>query len=294
MAAHVQELLRKRYRALLTLLNILLGSSLALLLLFFARGIISLIVQGEERPAVPRPSPLPQADRIRGLQEYAAILKKNPFGFPPGALEQLSAGADTPPHSAGRVLVGTVAGSRLYSYAVFADASNNQEVFRAGDTVPGMGRLVRIDPDRVLIREGGEERVVPLVDSDVVAEGKTSPEQGRPAGFVRRAGPGSFVLDQKSIQAALERPNQMMTDARLLPHFVEGRQQGFALSEVKAGGIYQSLGLQNGDVLLRINEYNIANPESALQAFNALRGMDRVQLDILRNNGKVSMTYLIR
>ena len=63
---------------------------------------------------------------------------------------------------------------------------------------------------------------------------------------------------------------------------------------MRNGGIYQSLGLQNGDALLRINEYNISNPENALQAFTALRGMDRVQVDIVRDGTKMTLTYQIR
>jgi len=85
-----------------------------------------------------------------------------------------------------------------------------------------------------------------------------------------------------------------MTDARLLPNTVDGKQQGFSISEIKPNGIYQSLGLQNGDVLLRINDFNISSTESALQAFMALKGMDRVNLDIIRSGNKVTMTYLIR
>jgi general secretion pathway protein C len=85
-----------------------------------------------------------------------------------------------------------------------------------------------------------------------------------------------------------------MTDARFIPHIVDGRQQGFILREVKPGGIYQSLGLQNEDVLLRINEYDISTPDKALQAFIALRGLDRADLDIVRNGSKMTMTYQIR
>jgi general secretion pathway protein C len=79
-----------------------------------------------------------------------------------------------------------------------------------------------------------------------------------------------------------------------MPNIVDGKQKGFVLSEVKAGGIYQSLGLQNGDILLRINEYTISSPEAALQTFTALKGMDRVQLDIIRNGAKMTMTYQIK
>ena len=85
-----------------------------------------------------------------------------------------------------------------------------------------------------------------------------------------------------------------MTDARFIPNVVDGRQQGFILRELKPGGIYQSLGLQNEDILLRINEYDISTPDTALQAFIALRGLDRADLDIVRNGSKMTMTYQIR
>jgi len=102
------------------------------------------------------------------------------------------------------------------------------------------------------------------------------------------------MIDQQKILQALERPDQIMTDARFTPHMVDGRQQGFILREVKPQGIYSGLGLQNGDILLRINEYSISSAESALQALTALRGIDRAQLDIIRNGSNMTMTYQIR
>jgi general secretion pathway protein C len=86
----------------------------------------------------------------------------------------------------------------------------------------------------------------------------------------------------------------MMTDARLKPNIMNGKEEGFVLSEVKSGGIYQSLGLQDGDVLLRINDYDISNPEKALQAFTALKGMERVQVDLMRGGSRLTMTYQIK
>jgi general secretion pathway protein C len=112
--------------------------------------------------------------------------------------------------------------------------------------------------------------------------------------FGKRTGESTYLIDQQRIQQALEKPDQLMTDARFIPNMVEGRQQGFVLRELKAGGIYQSLGLQNGDILLRINEYSISSPDTALQAITALKGIDRAQLDIIRNGSKTTMTYQIR
>jgi general secretion pathway protein C len=96
------------------------------------------------------------------------------------------------------------------------------------------------------------------------------------------------------VRKAIENPNQIMTEARLLPYVVEGDVQGFVLSEVKSGGLYDSLGLRNGDVLVRVNDYEISTPESALQAFTALKGMDQVQLDVIRHGSAMTLTYQIR
>jgi general secretion pathway protein C len=102
------------------------------------------------------------------------------------------------------------------------------------------------------------------------------------------------MIDQKAVQIALDNPTQIMMDAKMIPHMIQGKQEGFILREVRKNGLYDSLGMQNGDVLLRINSFNISNPENALQAFTALRGMDKVQLDIIRNNNRMTLNYQIR
>jgi general secretion pathway protein C len=101
-------------------------------------------------------------------------------------------------------------------------------------------------------------------------------------------------VDRDAVDAALLNPRQIMTDARLIPNTVEGKQEGFMVREVRPEGVYAKLGLRNGDVLLRVNEFSISDPETALQVFTALKGMERVELDILRNGSRMTLTYLIR
>jgi general secretion pathway protein C len=113
-------------------------------------------------------------------------------------------------------------------------------------------------------------------------------------GPVRSVGKGEYIIDQKAIQYALDNPTQIMTDAKLVPNMAKDKQDGFVLREVRKGGIYDNLGMQNGDVLLRINSFSISNPENALQAFTALRGMEKIQLDIIRDKNRMVMNYQIR
>lgn len=224
---------------------------------------------------------------VRDLKDYEPLLRNNPFGFSGGELRPLIGGKDS--LSLDVRLIGTVSGG--IDYAVFLTKEGRQEVFRRGERVFDTGMLQEVYRDKVIISEGGRKREIPI--SDILTIETVRPESGIPS-LVRSSGNNNFVISQEGIIHALENPAQLMTDARLQPNYVNGRQEGFMLREVRNGGIYQSLGLQNGDVLLRINNYDITNPEIALQAFTALKGMDRVTLDIMRNGSRMTLNYQIR
>ncbi len=281
-----------RYPGLPVTLNVIIALLLTIVILIFIRDILSHSLRRTERPSPPAQASTRKVKM--GLQEYASILKSNPFGFPGGELKELSVTREGAVSHSDITLVGTIAGPPVFSYAIFADKAGKQEVFRIGESVFGAGKLKRVEKDRAVITEGGREIRIPLAEMLTIKELNPREAEASGSAFARSAGSGLFILDQKRILHALENPNQLMTDARLQPNLVNGKQEGFILREVKSGGIYQSLGLQNGDVLLRINEYNISNPENALQAFTALRGMDRVQVDLLRGGSRMTMTYQIR
>jgi general secretion pathway protein C len=231
------------------------------------------------------------------LADYSPIMKNNPFGFQGGEIRSLSSSSGGPVQKTDVSLIGTVVGPKELSYAVFEDSSGMQEVFKLGESVLGLGILKSVKKDKVLIIDNGKPVEIPLEEDvrvkvvDRTASGKTS----RTSSFAQRIGKYTYMVDQRKVQEAISNPSQMMTDARLRPNIVNGGEgEGFVLSEVKPGGIYQSLGLRDGDVLLRINEYDISKPENALQAFSALRGLDRVQIDLIRDGSKMTMTYQIK
>lgn len=274
--------------------NALLAVILTLAALFFVRDVASVVFSSGGRATATEKKA--HATARLSLIDYSGILKNNPFGFPAGELTPLSAAGkgQTIPQS-DVSLVGTVAGRRELSYAIFADKTGRQQIFRAGQDVFGLGMLDRVEKDRVILSSRGRETEIPLADilsvKDVTPDYSSGSSRGS---FGRRTGPSTYVVDQQRVLQAIAKPDQLLTDARFVPNIVDGKQQGFILREVRPGGVYASLGLRNGDVLLRINEYNISNPEAALQAFNALKGIDRAQLDIIRQGSRMTLTYQIR
>jgi general secretion pathway protein C len=287
------NLLTKRH---ITYLNIALSAALLLLVLFFIRDIIS--SRGDKtEPSSSTALSTGATERRMLLEEYAPVLKNNPFGFPGGEIRPLSGStsARAQQMNADMALIGTVVGPRQLTYAIFQDTTGMQEFFKVGEAVLGIGTLHDVKTDRVYIKN--KEQTYELLLEDIAGETVSQQSRGHSrisSGFARRIGEGMYMVDQRKVQQAIENPSQMMTDARLRPNVKDGKEEGFMLSEVKPGGIYHSLGLRNGDVLLRINEYDISKPETALQAFTALRGMDRVQIDLVRAGSKMTMTYQIK
>jgi general secretion pathway protein C len=54
------------------------------------------------------------------------------------------------------------------------------------------------------------------------------------------------------------------------------------------------VGIKNGDVLLRINEFPIDSPDKAIQSFVSLKGQSRIKLDLIRDGQPVTLNYDIR
>ena len=272
--------------------------------LLLARNLIS-ISFSEKAPGLAINKLLKTEDsRKHTIMHYSVILEKNPFG-PPLKFHPLSVPGETPKqfHSLeGLVLVGTVTGPEHLSYAVFEDkspsSSGNQEVFKYEDRVFNYGILKKIRPLSVEIEQGGKTYTVSILFERPSTEPQKSqskrPVNTQKASFAKKVGDRKYLLNSRIVQESIDNPEHILTDARLLPNFKDGKQEGFTISEVVPDGLYHSLGLRNGDVLLKINDLKISNPEVAIQAMSALRGMNRINLDIVRDGKNMSMNYQIR
>ena len=242
------------------------------------------------------------------LMQFSPVLEKNPFGKPmklqPIRVSKKSEEAFKGPREmSDLLLIGTVVGPRYISYAVFQDKTKarQQDIFAYGEQVYDYGTLTRIERSSVEIQRDGVSYSLkidyekpggkPEKRSVRSRPGKRSTSRGS---FAKKIGEREYLLDRSKVQKSMENPEKVLTDARLLPNIIDGKQEGFKISEVVPDGLYHSLGLQNGDILLNINGLEISNPEVAIQAMSALKGMNRINLDIMRSGENMSIDYEIR
>ena len=238
-----------------------------------------------------------QQKRAIPFQSHGIILEKGLFGpATRGTLTQIArkSASDTPSTSqSDLILLGTAAGSSGTSFILVRKNSSNEErVFKTNEKVFDLGILTTVQKETAEIRSGNQ--TITLRTPSAPAEAGKSAVGQQPAVTPATVSGNSRIIDQRALNAALDNIGQAMTDARLLPSLKDGKVEGFRITEIKPLGLFASVGLKNGDVLLKINDFPIDSPEKSIQSFMTLKGQNRIKLDLIRDGSPSTMTYDIR
>ncbi len=130
-----------------------------------------------------------------------------------------------------------------------------------------------------------------------VAQVPGRPATARPAGGrldgVRLLADNRYEIDKAVIDSSLSNLNSLATQARLVPSFKNGVANGFKLFQIQPGSLYSSIGIENGDVITRINGYEINSPDKALEIYQKLRESSHVTLELDRGGQNIKKDYSI-
>ncbi len=182
-------------------------------------------------------------------------------------------------------LLGTVTGA--LPYAVFLDiGSNKQEIYRLKSDV-GAGWLIsEIEKNRVVLINGDKKEVLEVK----FIEGEPKAEAG--AGL--KPVSTGIRLDPRDVEGALSDLNKVMTQARVVPNMVEGKTSGYRIFNIAPASIYTKLGLQNNDVVERVNGVEIKSPDALYQLFQQIKNERKIALDLNRGGRRESVNIEIR
>jgi general secretion pathway protein C len=288
-------------------LNILLGLLVIGAMALISADLISFKMSSLYPRGAQKSAELPQtAPGGEELSSFGPILEKGLFGkatqgrltpILPAPPAQKQAAAAPAPSVADLTLLGTAVGSFRETFALITKGSSHEErVFRLGETVFSAGPLVSVKKDVAEILVGGKR--MKILTPTAIAAGAAAQAAAPPpppvGGLAAQTGSGNYVVDQRALNAALDNIGQAMTDARLLPSMKDGKVEGFRASEVKPQGIFGTIGIKNGDILLRMNDFPIDSPEKAIQSFASLKGQSRIKLDLIRDGQPTTFNYDIR
>ncbi len=240
------------------------------------------------------------------LSDYATIEKRNLFKTG-DAVKPLSKPQPAPAIEDMKQtelklrLWGTVTGDRDRAYAVIEDEKKRQQnLFRQGDTLQG-ATVKQILREKIVLSVNGKDEILsmekpPAGDTRL---SRTMPTAGgAPAPFARAAesGPAGsqrIALERAEVEDALNNVNSLMRQARIRPHFKDGKPDGLTLSRIQRNSIFTKLGLRTGDVIVGVDGQEIESVDDALKFYNNLKSSPNVQLQIRRRGQLHNIDYAI-
>lgn len=112
---------------------------------------------------------------------------------------------------------------------------------------------------------------------------------------ITRVADGQYEIPRAEIDAVLNGGlATIATTVRIVPYFEGGKSAGFKIYSLKPGSLLTKLGLINGDVLKRVNGYEISSPEKALEVYGMLKSERNLALDVTRAGKPKTLSYAIR
>lgn len=254
----------------------------------------------EEAPRTKRP-PQDEMQTPLALAPLARYL-----GLPDKLRQELipssTPGDEPTPNTLGLKLLGTMVSTHPSATfaSVYEGATRRTRSVWMGGDIQG-AQVIAIERTRVLVLNSGRVEYIGPTATDAAPQGmdpraSTPPASPgtKPSIDVRQLGPQSYEVSRKDLDIALANPNELMMQARVIPAIRDGVPQGFKMFSIRQDSLYSRIGLQNGDVLRRINGLSLDSVERGLEAYQKMRESPRLELDIERNGQPLRLTYSVR
>jgi len=191
-------------------------------------------------------------------------------------------------------LWGTVSGDRPSAYAVIEDTkARKQNLYREGDAIQDAA-VKMILREKVILTRNGEDEVLEMEKRLASARRGPAPRPS-PSRSGRSGSDGDqqIRLERSQIESAVNNVNNLMRQAKIRPHFKDGKPDGLTLTRVRPNSIFTKLGLRSGDIITGVDGQNIQSVDDALRFYQSLKSGANVNVEIRRRGQQQNIEYRI-
>ncbi len=218
---------------------------------------------------------------------------------PPPAEEEVYAKTRLPVR-----LLATVAGRPEHSWAAVEDLDSREvHVVKVSDQLKGRAEVTRIERRRIVLRNAGRLEELAL---DEEPQGKQARPRARPRRTARRSPAGvneriqrlaedRFSVSRSDVQSVAKNPAELFSQARILPKYESGQMVGVQLNAIKAGSLFEQIGIQNGDIIKDLNGIEITNQQDSANVLRELTEASEFNVTVQGSDGSTrTLTYETR
>jgi len=191
-------------------------------------------------------------------------------------------------------LLGTVVAGKNSAAIVAVAKRREQQVFFIGDRIQPGVILKEVEAEAIVVERGGKLERISLEQG---AKLTVTPMPGTAIAAspgLASAQPTNIKMNKIRLQQQLQNFPVLMTQAKAVPHFVNGKPSGFAITQIAPGSLYQQAGLQNGDIVLSVNGKQITGAKQAMNMYQTLKSTAAIDLELIRDGQIRQVHYDIR
>ena len=258
-----------------------------------------------------------QAAPAARMSDYRVIEERNLFNANPAPFTPEAPGAGEPaapvaperPEKIPLRLVATAVMSGQTSFAVI-EMNGESRIYKEGSSIPPDGNLVQVKKDRILVKRGKFEDEYLLFTERPAEAGAPAARRGPsptvpgiatqetppPTGdTIRQVNENSWLVDRREVDMAVQNLSQLITQIRIVPNNLpDGRTDGFRIFSIRPASLFSRIGLKNGDVIKQVNGTALTGIDQAYQVFSKIQGESSIQLNLLRRDQPLTLSYDIR
>jgi general secretion pathway protein C len=193
-------------------------------------------------------------------------------------------------------LLGTlISPSPQWTWASLQDlASQRARDYRVGDKVLG-AEVLDIQRSQITVLNRGRREILSSQVAAVLPLAAPSlPSTGGLLPGLRATGENRYEMPRRDLDLVLARLDLVAPEGRIVPAFKDGRMNGFRLLAFRTDSLYARLGLREGDVVRRINGFEIDSPQEGLALYARLKEASQIEIELERRGAPLRIEYRVR
>ena len=238
-------------------------------------------------PVAPASAP---PEKVRTLADFDIVVRRNLFATAQSAVDDgLPQGGNA--YVAGEEytaydLKGTIASDDAFGFVVVEEkGKGKQKIYRIGDMI-GSARLVGITRNAAILTSGGRELVMRI--KDTAQGGSLMTRSGRSDAS---HAPSGIAISREEVNRNLADLKSIMSQAVVRPSLKDGVQEGFIISNIVPGSLYERFGLQNGDVIVDVNGKTLSGADDLMELVGTMQSGGSISVSLIRNGNPETINY---
>ena len=191
-------------------------------------------------------------------------------------------------------LIGTIVAGKNSAAMVLLAGSKEQSLFFVGESMQPNVMLHGVEPTEITVDNNGSIERIALEEGEQI---EVPVIRERPTRQVQPRINMSKVdrnVNRGRMEKELRNFSTLLSQARITPHFTDKKADGFTISEIVKGSFYEEVGLQNGDVIQKVNGESVTSAEQAMRMYKELQNSTSVDVEIVRGGTVQQVSYTIQ